>query len=318
LITSRGTRDQCVTIQRMLDEYDKGTESEFYPYIRYLFDGHKGGTRPGLLPTAWSSEAQSLLKSVTGEDLLPEDIEHGTAIEHCHLDESIDGDDPDRKQRRQDAYLFWISRSWTDKMVPILDMINHRNGKWLNVESTSAHVGRDIVVYAIKPIKKGEQLYNSYNECLDRDCDGIKYTYVTPHILADYGFVDAYPKRWMFEIPVGETGEDKYDVFVVDVDEDETSGKVVLKWNFKKPTEVSHFAWIEKQLDRLKGMEDDIKKNAASLSSDHEKYTILDLFNGYKEVFELALIHRDDKVHGLDDEEDGDDDDDDDEEGEEL
>jgi hypothetical protein len=316
LITSRGTRDGCVTVQRMLDEYDKGAESDFYPYLRYLFDGHEGGTRPGLLPTSWSAEAQALLKTVIGDDLLPDDINHGTAIEHCGLSESIDGDDPVRKQRRQDAFLYWISRSWSDKMVPILDMINHRNGEWLNVESTSAHVGRDIIVYALKPIKKGEQLYNTYNECLDRDCDDIKYTYVTPHILADYGFVDAYPKRWMFEIPVGGGAEEHYDVFVVDVDENAETGKPALKWNFRKPTEAHQWAWIEKQLERLKGMEAEVMQSAASLSSSHEKNTILDLFNGYKEAFELALIHRDDEVVTEDEEEDEEGGDDD--EGEEL
>ena len=39
-------------------------------------------------------------------------------------------------------------------------MINHRNGKWLNVESTTAHAGKDIRVYALRDIKKGEQLWS--------------------------------------------------------------------------------------------------------------------------------------------------------------
>jgi len=51
--------------------------------------------------------------------------------------------------------------------VPILDMINHRNGKWKNVESTTAHAGKDIRVYALRNIEKGEQLWS---ECVLRLC----------------------------------------------------------------------------------------------------------------------------------------------------
>ena len=65
-------------------------------------------------------------------------------------------------------------------------MFNHRNGKWHNVDqATSAHTSKDIVVVALRDIKAGEQLCNSYNECLDRDCDGIEHTYVLQNMLRD-------------------------------------------------------------------------------------------------------------------------------------
>lgn len=301
----------CESVQRMMDEYDKGPKSGFYPYMKYLFDGQEGGTKPGLLPTSWSAEAKELLRMVTAgySGLLPDSFDLESAVEQCNFDGSVDGGDPVREKRREDAYLYMISRSWSGKMVPILDMINHRNGNWFNVESTTAHAGRDIEVYAVKPIKKGDQLYNSYNECNDLDCEDIKYTYVTQHILVDYGFVEDYPRRWMFEIHKdgieadGDIDDEDFETFVADVDEDpETPGKITLKWHFATPNELQ-VPVIEEDLKKLKSMEDQVTKGVASLSSDHEKKTILDLYHGYIEVFELALIHRDDEVVDEPDEE---------------
>ena len=164
LIDSDDTEDICVTINKMMLEYDKGAESEYYPYIRYLFGGHEGGTSTGLLPTTWSQPAKTLLKNIVGRELEPQYIDKAekSVLEDCQeqIDADIESMDEETERRWEDAYIFWESRSWTDKMVPILDMINHRNGKWLNVESTTAHAGEDIRVYALRDIVKGEQLWS--------------------------------------------------------------------------------------------------------------------------------------------------------------
>ena len=77
LITSDGTEEECVTINKMMQEYDKGDQSDYYPYIRYLFGGHEGGTSPGLLPTTWSAPAKNLLRMIVGDDLSPKNFEKG-------------------------------------------------------------------------------------------------------------------------------------------------------------------------------------------------------------------------------------------------
>jgi hypothetical protein len=168
LITSDGTDEECITIVKMMREYEKGESSDYYPYIRYLFGGHDGGTSTGLLPTTWSDPAKTLLRTMLGTELYPQKFDKGQrrVLKDCKdfLDRKDDVEHMDQTtaQRWQDAYIFWLSRSWSDKMVPILDMINHRNGKWLNVESTTAHAGRDIRVYALRDIEKGEQLWSKY------------------------------------------------------------------------------------------------------------------------------------------------------------
>ena len=167
LIHSDGTEDECVTINKMMLEYEKGEASDYYPYIRYLFGGHEGGTSPNLLPTTWSDPAKDLLKTIVGKDLSPQRFEkaHHKVLIECkdEIDPKLLQEmDQEKNERWQDAWLYWLSRSWSDKMVPLLDMINHRNGKWLNVESTTAHSGEDIRVYALRDIKKGEQLWSTF------------------------------------------------------------------------------------------------------------------------------------------------------------
>jgi hypothetical protein len=167
LINSDGTEEECVTINKMMLEYEKGESSDYYPYIRYLFGGHEGGTSPDLLPTTWSHPAKHVLKTIVGEELQPQRIEkrHSKVLQDCkdEIDASLlESMTEEKHQKWKDAYIYWLSRSWSDKMVPILDMINHRNGKWLNVESTTAHSDEPIRVYALRDIKKGEQLWSEF------------------------------------------------------------------------------------------------------------------------------------------------------------
>jgi len=251
--------------------------------------------------------------------------------------------------------------------VPILDMINHRNGKWKNVESTTAHAGKDIRVYALRDIEKGEQLWSecvlrlclclfsfvcivdgtiqrcycfgssccmsfssdSYNECLDEDCDwgAIKYTYITQHILMDYGFVEAYPRRFIFHVDAQGTSRYEDDFLTVEIDEDpDDPSKHVLDWHYLRPTE-AQLEWISNQLKRLESLEDTMKKGLTDLTSEHEKNTIETYYYAYKEAFELSLKHKDDEISNkttivYDEDDDQEDeegyDEDDDSEGDEL
>jgi len=56
------------------------------------------------------------------------------------------------------------------------DMYNHRNGNWTNTQTIAVH-GIHHITRAIKDIKKGEQIYISYNQC--EDCNNRQYEYGT-------------------------------------------------------------------------------------------------------------------------------------------
>jgi uncharacterized protein YaaR (DUF327 family) len=160
---------------------------------------------------------------------------------------------------------------------------------------------------------------DTYNECLDEACNfgAIMYDYVTPHIVKDYGFVEAYPRRFIFH--VDSQGSQRYqeEFLYVEVDEDD-SGKKLFDWHFITPSK-QQLEWIQNQLSRLEGLEDYIQKETDKLKSDHERNTIRTFHEAYKEAFKLALEHKDDEVSTktvhFDNEEDYDDED---EEGDEL
>ena len=308
VIDSYKTHDDCVTIARMLGEYEKGDDSFFAPYLSYLFDETTGGTTTGLLPGSWSEEGQKILHGIlhAGKDynqwLRPHNFEQVGVFERCGSNfratlETEELEDEDLMQRAEDANLFFISRSWTDKMVPVLDMYNHRNGASLNVESTSAHNDKDITAFALRDIKAGEQLQNSYSECMDHDCDfgEIKYSYDTSLIFNDYGFLEFYPRRW----PLGKQK------VIAEIDEDLETGKKSFQWIFDTPTRET-ILWMEQQLARLKGMEPKLRKMIAKHKTSnagekhnniqHEADSLLEYYEGYMEVFEMALEHKDDPV----------------------
>ena len=166
-------------------------------------------------------------------------------------------------------------------------MINHRNGKWRNVEATSAHVGEDIRVFAYRDIEAGEQLYMSYNECEDEDCRGLKYKYITPYIVQDYGFVEQYPRRFVLV---------DNSQLVAEVDIDETTGETFLTWPLGTYPDMDELNYIHAQLKRLSDLDDLISKGVAKLDSVHERDVITGYHHALKEVMELAIAHREDRT----------------------
>ena len=208
----------CSVVQKLVEESYKvgngnGNESSFVePYVSYLFDTNNvGGTTPGLLPTSWSVKSQQILDLILDtsqerEEAVQEAVQGRLEPTHFHLRSVFDicsgnvypnppphtnsdnnTSTPEQQaaheQHIENAYLFYISRSWTNTMIPVIDMFNHRNGHHKNVEMTNADdsllesSNKTMVAYALRDIKAGEQLVYTYNECLDTSCDygGIKY-----------------------------------------------------------------------------------------------------------------------------------------------
>lgn len=123
---------------------------------------------------------------------------------------------------------------------------------------------------------------------MDFDCDfgGMRYTYDTPQILADFGYVENLPRRFHF------TNTDPW--LFVEVDQDR-NGEFTLDWHYTKPSD-EIIEWAEYHLKRLQGMDDDVLGRTEQLTSTHEKYMLREFHRVYKEFFELSLLHKDDGV----------------------
>lgn len=171
---------ECPTIRNLIKELNLRDESIYAPYVNYLRETQP----PGVLPSAWSKAGQELLHRVIsdkrGVQVLPPDYP-ASWIEDYH--EDCGGtDDP----LEEYAALLVIQRSWDDLLVPVYDMMRHRNGQWLNTESTRMHEEQSVEVWASRDIKAGEQIYTTYNLCAD--CEARYETYGTPEILRDVSY----------------------------------------------------------------------------------------------------------------------------------
>jgi hypothetical protein len=253
------------------NDNDNDNESSFYePYVSYLFDPKVGGTSRGLLPASWSMKGQQILNLILDIDIdidissSQEEVEgqarleptnfhlHGSVFDACrnHIfptpppstsststSTSISPEQQQQQQHKQhieDAYLFYISRSWINAMIPVIDMVNHRNGHHKNVEMTNADDSlleesasssnnNTMIAYAFRDIKAGEQLVYTYSECLDDSCDfgGLKYAYTTQDIFRDYGFTELYPRRYVLGGGIKTSGNDNSGVYPFEDDEDD-------------------------------------------------------------------------------------------------
>lgn len=316
-IDSFKTFEMCTTIARMLHEYHKGDDSFYAPYLSYLFDDTVGGTSTGLLPSTWTDQGKDLLYWILGDEgdveidpLEPYHFdERSSVFEECGTHfraQTNDGEplqDPALRQQAEDAMMFYISRSWTDKMIPILDMYNHRNGASKNVESKTVHHNdNDIVAYASRNIKAGEQLQNTYTECMDEDCNwgGIQYDFSTQSVLVDYGFVELYPRRW----DLGPKDENNDHDSLCEVDQDLETGEKTFRWIFHKPSPKT-LSYVDAHLKRLKSIEADVREKFTKHRStvgrphnnvEHEADCLLEYYEAYVEALELALKHKDDPI----------------------
>ena len=198
LITSGISEDRCDTARTLVKEYQLKSNSDYEPYVKYLFESFSHEN----LPMAWSDTAKKLVATLVGKELDPQNFAQETYHQRCRSDNGSD------ERAKNDGILeaAWrivIARSWRDKMLPVIDMLNHRNGRFHNVDqANSAHHGEDIVVVALRDIAEGEELYNSYNECPDEDCAGIALTFGVPQILNEVNSYNIDHFTFVLEQPV--------------------------------------------------------------------------------------------------------------------
>lgn len=278
LLTAGESMDDCDTAVNLVHERELKEKSDFAPYVDYLYFKEKI-----LLPSNWSPLGQKLIRKIRGKRLPPEDLTEVSFENHC-------GEWYDTTDELEFAYLSTVSRAWSDKLVPVFDMINHHSGRFANVDSTPVHGPNDVSVYATRDIAAGEQLYLSYMDCIDEK--GFENEYVLPQMLRDFGFVDQYPQRWIFPGEVDDPGEG----LVFDVDfarpEGGTQPKggqaMTLTWRTEEPSPKQQ-GFLKKQLGRLQSIKPYVTQVANQLESNYEKEVSLTYYRSMTVALEYAL-----------------------------
>jgi len=280
----------CDTVDNVIYQRSLGNLSDFAPYINYLYS-----TPHGQIPSSWSAEGQDLLQNVLHDPDLPPGKKGYTTLSHerkCGKNESRFPSLLSSQEEKEFVYLTVHSRSWDEKLIPVFDMVNHRNGRrWANVDTTSVHRGRDIFVVASQNIFKGQQLYFPYNECTD--CEGFATSYVLQHMLRDFGFVEQYPQRWMFPRKL---------VFDVDEYHDEEE-RITLMGNIPdddfpllRVTWLTHYPRQEEMenllyhYDRLENIKSQVEEQAGQLQDEKEKLVCLEFHHSIMAAIEAAVL----------------------------
>jgi len=157
------------------------------PYARYLKDQPRR-----YLPGLWSTEGQELLQKMIGKRMPNQSFNkiHNScpylpAAHSFQQDELWTHADMILRARGDDALL-----------IPFYDMFNHRNGDYYNLHL----VLEDEEYYKLianRDIQKGEEIYNSYNEC--NRCGVRGSTFDSTDMFTFYGFVEDYPRRFTID-----------------------------------------------------------------------------------------------------------------------
>jgi hypothetical protein len=283
----------CNTTQYIIDEMRKENDSFYAPYTRYL-----KSAPPVNIPSMWSDDAKHLLHLLIGKNQVPP--KRATKWFTLYKEECDGSDDPYEVQ----AAMQLITRGDDDKLTPVYDMYNHRNGKWLNT-SPKMHDKRKHDMYASRLIRKGEEIYLSYNQCID--CWNRHYDFGTPDIFRDYGFVEQYPQRWIFPeeeiaFDIDEGNDGTLHVIWLDERVDKKFGELyqVTDWGINV---------LKSQLRRVKDVyETDIKPVVEGTSDvkipQHELEPLLSYYHALTTALQLAIEDYDDSSDNDDDEDD--------------
>jgi hypothetical protein len=267
----------CSTARNLAEQFRLKDKSKYAPYINYLMDTQS----PGTIPSGWSESAQSLLERLLGDSEGDFDLQQLLGGDpFLWLDEWYESCDGSDDPLDEFAALLVIQRSWDDILVPMLDMLSHRNGKWLNIKHSDVFdKSNDVEVRAKRDIQKNEQIYSTYNKC--ESCGIRTNIYGTPDILRDYGFVEQMPQSY-FLYPVGFG-------FRVDYKDYDENGQpigdvVVTEWINSGPEadDIKMFNGIAKQIKNKKQKFLNVRDEKVS---DFEWNTI----NAYMDALEVAF-----------------------------
>jgi len=294
----------CGTVRNLLEQLKLKDDSKYAPYVNYLLDTQP----PGQIPSAWSDAGKELLMKV----LEGEANASASASEYIVLppteplswvDEWVETCKGSKDPLEIYAALMIIQRSWDDILIPVFDMMSHRNGDWTNTASNSLHEGEPAEVYASRDIEAGEEIYTTYNHC--EDC-GARYTnYGTPEILREYGFVEQFPQSWILhDIGIGFRMDHSYDDDGNELEDE----YVITEWISEKPDQ-DDIGELSLRYAQVVELGKTLLKERDENVPDGEWNTIVDYVDAMEIAFEIAIGTALDELGEEDDEEYDDDDD---------
>ena len=277
---------------------NKGKDSDFAPYLEYLYSSENSIAS---IPSTWSLAGKSLLKKIQGSTLIPQGITELSFFEDCigeEDEEVLTNLKDDQKFQFEKAYAIALTRSWDEKLVPVLDMFNHHPLPNIGVvEDYEEEDAETISIYAATYIRRGDQLYTDYRERSEG------FTHHVSTLLLEFGFVEDYPQQWEIPTPekrsIIEENEIPTDIrFDVVREENESGEQYSIHWirpetPLLHPVAADH---LKEELARIKNMSASVLKTAATVASESERKTILDYYRSLVIAYETVIASVDQAI----------------------
>jgi hypothetical protein len=240
------------------------------PHAKYVLSPENKQTIPAL----WSPQGKLLLNTIVGKELFSfHSTERMTAAASDCTDEA-------RNVELLDVFHMVMKRSREEYLVPLLDMISHRNGRYTNVDVKIVDSG--VVIFATRDIQPNEPLHQSYNSC--RDCQEEEaYQYVLPHIFQETGMVELYPRRWTFF-------QDGERPIMFELSQEHEDKTISFKWASKKRPSKFQYKVLRGHLLRLRNMESDVVQEAERLESEYEGRVSLQYYRALVEALDHVVF----------------------------
>lgn len=102
----------CSTVENLLKEYQKGKESESFPFIDHLFGDV---TKRGINPSSWTIEGKTLLRRVIGRELEPQNVAQYVCADACP---NVPKKGEACSALETAAYFFIVTGAWGAELVP--------------------------------------------------------------------------------------------------------------------------------------------------------------------------------------------------------
>lgn len=104
--------NDCNTVENLLKEYEKGKESDYFPFVEHLFGDV---TKRGINPSSWTTEGKALLRRVIGRALEPQDVAQYVCVDSCP---NVPKKGKACSVLETAAYFLIVSGAWGAELVP--------------------------------------------------------------------------------------------------------------------------------------------------------------------------------------------------------
>lgn len=304
----------CLTVDRLLEEWKKGEQSEYAPELLSLldrtFDSNASTSRSSSratgtsnsnihnnsshlpLPANWSTAGKNVLleiigmtlKGRTGHLLPPYDpflLKQPYCSQRGWLEEQV---------QSWGAQIQWEiqedqspSPLSSTKLESLLEKMRNGSRDYGNItDESNAEQPKQwddlIRVHAHRDLPAGTEVF-TYTFC--RDCERRNLTYGTAETFRDYGYVEEYPQRWVF--PQQEV------IFDIALEEPQQS-VLKLEWVEGHILQLpEHVAFFREQNTRLEYLRDTVLGARDPAIPDHEWNVLIQYHGSLSTAIRLAL-----------------------------